>query len=890
MRHLLHLALLTGAACTAATLDHTGWFPFPMAWNDTAHNVTDQAWSVDAPAGKYGFLQTTPEGHFRFEKSPDRVRFTGFVNVTSSNFPDSADAPLMAKRLRKLGTNLLRIHLVDNDWGTALYPDRGTTLAFDPVRLRKLDWFVKCLRDQGIYYNFCVQSARISRAEDGISAPVTNFAGKIVTLFDPRLIAVQKTWAKMLARHVNPYTRLAYGADPALVTWELTNENQFFLAWLSWAAVDQWDSLSPGVKAGMHPWYHRQLDTLWNRWLHTRYGGDAALRKSWEGSRSQGKEQIANGSFEKDLRGWGLWNNPASAARIEMIAAPGGKDGKKAMAVTIASGGTNSWDASINHPSLFCTAGKGYRLRFLVKGSQPTSIKAEYLQERTWTWYGASECQVGTRWSVCEAPFSAPATRQGDLRVQIDFGNSQGRVLIDSVSFRETSGSGLADDESLERFSVRRSRRATVAGLTDARAADEARFYLDLEARYSGEMTAYLRDSLRIRVPITFSNNWFGLPSIASQARADYLDGHAYWDHPDFSNGWSEYDFSMKNTPMVKDPGWGTIPSLMWNRVLGKPFVASEYNHPWPNQYLCEAPAFLYAYMGFLDADGALLHAYYDGAEYFKEPSYRMFFNSGMNPVLLVQQHLARLFRTGTVTPARQVMPLDVTESDMAASAKRRDGSPYTGSVGAALQTPTIWRNLAAAHTTKTDFVDPGARVISNTGEIAWDRGLGVLSVDNPHWQGLVGAMSAEPHISRLGAVGLATTGGRDFAAVHLVSADTQPIASASRLLLLTTARMENSGTVWAEDFRRIVKAGNAHDTVLCEPVTGSVWMLPGAHDSVSAFALDPTGKRRAPLPVRWAGDTLRLELPGTTLWYEIAKHEATSPGAVRARSSTSSR
>jgi len=887
MRPTILCGLVLGAALAipAASLDHTGWFPFLMTWDDTARTVTDQSWSVEAPAGKHGFLQATSDGHFRFAQDARRVRFNGFVNVTSSNTPDSADAPLMAARLRKLGTNFLRIHLMDNEWGTALYPASGSGLTLDPVRTRKMDWFLKCLRDQGIYYNFCVQSARVFRSEDGAPAPVTNDMGKIVSIFDPALIGIQKRWAKVLAEHVNPFTGLAYKDDPAVASWELTNENQIFLAWLSWGSLTQWDSVSATNATGMHPYYYRQLDSLWNGWLAAKYPSDAALRQAWQGRAAGGTNQIDNGSFEAGDAGWGSWTDTTTTAKIDIAVAGGGVEGDSALRVTVLSQGANSYDASINYPGLSCQPGKAYRYRFLTKGTVPTTVRAEFLQEKTWAWYGASECPVDTVWSACESYLSAPALRNGDLRVQVDFGSSEGTIRIDSATFQERSGEGLLAGESLLTRTVKRSSRSTLGAINEARAADEARFYGELEAKYVRALSGYLKDSLGVKVPVTFSNNWFGLPSIASQSHADYQDAHWYWDHPNFSNGWSEYGFTQKNTPMVKDPNWGTIPSFSWSRVKGKPFVASEYNHPWPNQYLCEAPAFYYGYLGFLDADAALLHAYYDSESKFKGGSYRMFFNSGMNPLLLTQQHLARLFRMGAVSPAKSEVVLDVTEPDMAASARRGDASPFSGSAGATLVTPTKWGSFAAASTTPTDFADPGTRAVSNTGELDWNNKSGLLRIDNASWQGLVGFLSGAARVTRLGSTGLKTTGSRNFAAVHLVSADSLPLDQAGKLLLLTSARMENPGTAWNSGYTAITRAALAGDTTICEPVTGLVWVRPGVKDSVSVYPLDPAGRRRAAIPVTWRGDTLKFTLPGTTLWYEIAKHDAASPSSIRSAS-----
>jgi len=53
-------------------------------------------------------------------------------------------------------------------------------------------------------------------------------AAKPYTNFDPRLIELHKKFSYDLTTHVNPYTKLAYKDDPAVVLMEFANENDLF--------------------------------------------------------------------------------------------------------------------------------------------------------------------------------------------------------------------------------------------------------------------------------------------------------------------------------------------------------------------------------------------------------------------------------------------------------------------------------------------------------------------------------------------------------------------------------------------------------------------------------------------------------------------------------------
>ena len=885
------LVAALAATVPAATVSHAGWIPFYIPWNDTSRNATDLSWAVEAPAGKGGFVQVGGDGHFQFQDGK-RARFTGFVSVAQANLPDSADAPQIAAHLRRFGVNFMRVHLTDVDGIYGLFLNsQADTRELDPAKMRKLDWFQKCLRDQGIYVNFCLQSGRVFKTGDGIPAPITNDQSKYVSLFDPTLIGLQKELARSLATHLNPFTGLAYKDDPAVATWELTNENQLFQGWLSWGS-SAWDSASATHPAGIAGYYSRELDTLWNGWLAARYGTDSAVASKWSGSNAAAANLVANPSFETGTTGWSWWADATQGASfVVKRTTAAALSGKYGLQVLVESPGVNAYDASVDYSHMSVVKGHSYRLRFSIKGSEASSVVAEFLKEAVWTWYGSSTCATDTAWSVCETYFTSPADIADSLRFNIDFGRSSGTFWVDSVSLAEYGGDGLRTGESISSNSVKRSSRSTVGSLSDARARDEARFYADLEGRYLDGLRSYLKDSLGVKTPVTFTNNWYGQASIASQSRADYMDAHWYWQHPSFPNGWSATDYTIGNTPMVKDPNGGTAAQFSWSRVAGKPFMGSEYNHPFPSQYLCEAPAFYYGYMGFLDADGALLHAYIDYSLHYQDTWNDQFFNVGTNPVLMTQLPLANLFRSGRIAPAPTQTTVDVSERDWTLSAKlTRDGFPLEGSVSNFLTTPMRWGRFDAQTSSSPTLADPGSVARSNTGELSWDRAGGILSIDNPWWQGAVGFLKAGIRTSKLELSGIATTGGRDFAAVHLVSADSLPLDKTRKMLLLTSARIENQSTQWNAGFDALTTIYKRGDTTVCEPVTGQVSFDAGRRDSVSVYPLDSRGNRLAALPLSQGSDTttwFTLALPGTTLWYEIARGDAHSPVGVHPVSRT---
>lgn len=848
------------------------WFPFYLPWDDTSGNVTNLSHMLDAPAGKYGFLQTTEDGRFRFENGSNRARFTGFVSVGEANFPDTADAPKIAARLARFGVNLLRIHLIDVDGRYGIFQNsRASTLEFDENRLKKMDYFFKCLKEQGIYINLGLHMGRIFKEDDGIPAPITNDQSKFVTLFDSSLIALQKQYAKDLFEHVNPYTGLAYKNDPFVAFTELTNENSLFLNWLSWGG----DKLQEGSDDQAHSFYIEVLDSIYQEWLREKYADDAELARAWGTAGSGAENMIDNVSFESGLRGWGHWFDATNGAEGEVsLDTAVSYDGDASARVDVISAGKEVYHISFSHSGFSVEKGKTYRLQLFCKSSKQADFKIEFLKEHVWDWYGDHTVSSDTSWSMISSYFSAPETVVDSLRFNLNLGhNANTTFWIDSVTFHEYDGDGLLEDESLAEGTVRRMPKSSIGRFSTARFADEARFYYDVEGRYIETMTSYLKDTLGLKIPVTFTNNYYGLTSIASQARADFMDAHAYWDHPHFPNGWSDVDYVMKNTPMVKKIRESTINTLALSRVKDKPFVVSEYNHPYPNQYQCEAPALLFGYMGFFDADAIYWHAYIDYTLHYEQVWQKPFFSLGYNPVMMTQMLLAKPFRDGRIQPAAEQTDIHFSQRDVFEAGRTYLDHANLNTAASLshtypLQTPIRYGSFDADSTTETaSLPDPGDVVTSSTGELHWDGVSGVFRVDNPYWQGAVGYLGSMQDFPAYDIKDVQTTNDHDFAAIHMVSLDSLPLTESEKIVLLTSARMENPGTEWNASLSTVTDFDT--DTIICEPVTAQVGIsVEGGEPTL--YVLDEKGNRDGTVEYLEDEGVLWFNLPGNTLWYEL--------------------
>ncbi len=260
--------------------DTKNWFPFAFPLNDTNLDSIDLTGLLDVPAGKHGFVTVRPDGHFYFENGR-RARFFG-TNVGGRDCaPEKEQARIVAARLAKYGVNMLRLHSMDGRYGPLIDYSRGTSQEFKAEALDRVDYFVAELKKRGIYVYIDLLDYRWFRTGDGVEQGdqfTHNWQGSMkgASIFDERMIELQKDYATKLLTHHNPYTGLRYVDDPAIAVIETTNENSIFYFFNS-------ATLSL-------PYYREELQRRWNVWLASRYDSREKLAKAW--TKGEGKSAL----------------------------------------------------------------------------------------------------------------------------------------------------------------------------------------------------------------------------------------------------------------------------------------------------------------------------------------------------------------------------------------------------------------------------------------------------------------------------------------------------------------------------------------------------------------------------------------------------------------------
>jgi hypothetical protein len=241
--------------------------------------------TLEAPAGKHGFLTSSADGHFYWSDGT-RARFWG-INVSSTRLRIPSDQiEHVAENFARAGLNLVRLEAIDNRnclLGATTEPD---SQRFDPAYLDCIDRWTDAFRRHGIYYYFDLLDFRTFKDGDAVkNAAALDRGARPYAVFDRNLIQLQKDYAAKLLLHTNPYSGLRPVDDPALVMVEICNEHGLFLY------PDKLDTL-------VEP-YRSDLIARWNAWLKQKYSSRDALATAWGtigGSAVLQSDEDVNGS------------------------------------------------------------------------------------------------------------------------------------------------------------------------------------------------------------------------------------------------------------------------------------------------------------------------------------------------------------------------------------------------------------------------------------------------------------------------------------------------------------------------------------------------------------------------------------------------------------------
>ena len=860
------LILLLGLLCFGATPsrgEETAalgkLFPFVLSYEPTDSITNISEW-LDRPAGKHGFIRAE-NGHFVTDAG--RIRLWATNLCFEACFPTKEEAERLARRLASLGINCVRMHHMDNRhiWGKS--PNK---LTIDPEMLDKLDYLIYQLKLHGIYTNLNLHVSREFGPAEGFPAVegLPNY-DKGIDNFEPRMIEYQKKYARDLLTHVNPYTGTAYINEPAIAMVEINNENAAF------------DEYRKGAFDHLPEPYASQLRKLWNAWLKKKYGSDNALRKAWNAQRQPlGDEILKNRDFSGQWeKVWNLQRDNLSEVVAEVI--PNGFQGKPALRLRVIRNGQETWIPQLSQGGFSVQKGQVYTLRFWLKADKPGRIDVNCMMNHDpWQRLGLSaDVQTSAEWKEYRLSFVAD---RDDPNARITFSQLRpGTYELADVSLRPGGVIGLEEGQSLADQTVPIVP-ARGPQMTAAARADFADFLWELERDYWWGMYRFLKEELKLK-PLVAGTQLSYSP-VHIQAGLDYIDSHAYWQHPVFpGRPWDPENWYVRNLALVNQPG-GTLSGLASRRVEGLPFTVSEYNHPAPNEYAAEGFPMIAAFGAFQDWDGIFSFTYSHSRDY--EPrKITGFFDIKSEVTKLVHMPACvAMFYRGDVQPATQAVVVGMTR-EKEQSILHETVNPWA-LTAARLGIPA---NLSLLHRVAMALKEPSDSVppptlsaeqkvfLSDTQQICWDvsqPGAGVFLVNSPKTK-LVTGFPAGRTFNLNGIqiqIGETELG---WATVSLTVIKGDGFDRPGRILLAATGKAQNTGWDFRKEGDRVTVGRRWGDEpILCEGVPARI-VLPVSSSRVKVYALDEVGRRRDAVTV--SGDDQAVVEIGPqyrTLWYEI--------------------
>ncbi len=898
-------------------------FAFVVSYEPSQTLPNLSGW-LHRPAGKYGFVRVQRQGNqARLVTDGGPIRFWATNLCFEACFPSREEAQQLAARLASLGINCVRLHHMDSRhiWGKS-----GNLTTIDPEMLDRLDWLIYQLQEHGIYTNINLHVSRWLDDRDGFPHRDRRpHYDKGLGNFEPRMIELQKKYARDLLQHVNPYTKLRYAENPAIAFVEISNEDALFAEWGAGHLDDLPDP------------YATTFRKLWNGWLRAKYGTTEKLRAAWQaGEYPLGQQMLQNGDFSKPFDvGWRMQRDRLTDVSWSVLER-GGPGDRPCLQVVVRRQGEVSWLPQFSQAHLNLQKDTPYTLRFYARSLQPQKIAVNCMMaHQPWENLGLyASVALGPEWKEYSFTFRA---NRSDPNARITFtGLQPGTYELADVRLQPGGIMGLAKTERIEDDSVPVFRRWQTER-TPAALADWIDFLWDLERQYWHGMYRFLKEELGVRSLICGTQLSYSPPYI--QAGLDYIDAHSYWQHPHFpGRPWDPVNWTVRNIALVNAPG-GTLAGLAERRILGHPFTVSEYNHPAPNIYAAEGFPMLAAFAAFQGWD-AIYSFTYSHTRDFQPRRITGFFDIKSDPSRLVHfPACAAMFLRGDVQPAQKTYAVAVSLEQERQNLREHQNarsvtahqfrldrqwsllhaigmklvdpipSPFALSSGR-INTPEKPFPMPTSGTephppsekgvSQAEIQQAGAlekpdskkepdsqlalpsldpqttTFVSDTGQLRWDITLpnaGYFTVDTPRTKLFTGFIRGRTF--RLGEVELRIGGTRlDWATVSMTVLEGESFRGPGRILLAATGWVQNTGAVLKELGENRVTLGNqwGQEPVLCEGIPAEI-VIPIPPDRVKFYALDEAGRRAQTIEVEKSSSghaLLRLGARYKTLWYEI--------------------
>ncbi|KAH0790998.1 cellulase family glycosylhydrolase [Histomonas meleagridis] len=531
------------------------------------------------------------DGHFAYENGT-RVRFVG-VSFIGANFYTSREhADEIAERLSQLGVNLVRFHNIDQPSKSShLWADYNQQTDFDPDQVAAFRYMINALKQRGIYTNINI---KVSRQYPSLQ--LYNYDYNVIKsieyLHEP-FIQSNIDYITKLLQVQNYENTSTLANDPCIAFFELNNENDIFQ--VSYQNFKQWIEIQDNVI------YLSSIKDKWYTYLKDTYHDYNSLdhKINWE-LFDESLDLVSNYTAECN------WHNTYKCTNTD-----------------------NEWVIDIQQTS-------DYRYRHQLL----THVNPPVFQPNTYYTIQFTARSNQEKFNI-SAQLVSGEYNIGEIIPDVTITNENQEYNIVFKTYDEDEGWGQFNFSKPQTVSVTLENKPAIIYITkpkvfkgrkhvefsDSQTLDtvwfpypidstidelnaEFRSFLGyIEANYTKRMMKTIRD-LGCQTLITPTQMNYGNPiTISKRAElTDYSDFHSYWNHPTYTNGqtWDYNYLITENRPMSEDENFGAFSFLSY-KIYGKPYSLSEYNHPFPNDYINEMVPMLFPIMSYYDLDSVSL-------------------------------------------------------------------------------------------------------------------------------------------------------------------------------------------------------------------------------------------------------------------------------------------
>ncbi len=440
---------------------------------------------------------------------------------------------------------------------------------------------------------------------------------------------------------------------------------------------------------------------------------------------------------------------------------------------------------------------------------------------------------------------------------------------------------------------------------------DQLQFFAETMYRFNKEVVRYLREDLGCEQLIN-AGNWRTADSVRlydaerwSYTAGDVLAVNRYYATPHLGpeRGWRiNKGDRFQNLSVLFNPG--AFP-LAVRQVAGYPMMVTESHWVTPLGYQSEGPFLVAAYQSLAGLDGVFLGATVesewadrDRAAYDSAARQKW---TGATPMILGQfPAAALLFRRGDVSLGRPAVlehralkqlwgrdpPIIAEESGFDPNRDEGDTAKQSQTAGgvqalAFLVGPVeVVFGSEPAKTAVVDldkYIDREKKLVrAVTGELVWDYGRGLCTIDAPRSQGATGLLKS---VGPIKLHDVTINSGNSYATVLVVSLDDEPLARTGSALVQIGTRARPTG--WSDHAVTFAVDGS-HEKIAGRQIddTGRMpWIIDGTKVTIgvrnknlaSATLLDLNGNAKRRLSVRQVDETVEVELPTEAMYVVLS-------------------